>query len=276
MLSKVSILDVGITNETDDVILEYLLQRLKLDKKLYIVTPNPEILVYANRHDSFKKILNDAEISLADGTGLFLASIFLAKPLKQRIPGVNFVEEICKNTVRKPVSIGFLGGGQGVAQRTAECLLKKYPGLMVSYVSEEWKPQGFENGQVLRSKYHVSSKKQEKNERKKILNTNYLIQNTDVIDILFVAFGHPKQEEWIHKNLDKLPVKCAMGVGGAFDYISGGVKRAPFMIRAIGLEWLYRLIREPWRWRRQLSLFTFIKLVFQEMVGKKGFRQNSQ
>jgi N-acetylglucosaminyldiphosphoundecaprenol N-acetyl-beta-D-mannosaminyltransferase len=256
MLKKDYILNVGVTNETAGNILEYILQRLKTGYKFYIVTPNPEIIVYANRHETFKNILNNAEISLPDGTGLFLASILMGKPFRQRIPGVNFVEEICKSTVRKPISIGFLGGRAGVAQKAAECLLKKYPDLEIVFISEEWGAEGFD--------FHLNSNIKSQND--KSLKTKN--QGSD-IDILFVAFGHPKQEEWIYNNLDKIPVKAAMGVGGAFDFISGEVRRAPFMIRAIGFEWLYRLVREPWRWRRQLALIEFIKLVVRERFGKK-------
>lgn len=77
-------------------------------------------------------------------------------------------------------------------------------------------------------------------------------------DLLFVAFGHPKQEKWIAKNLSRFPVKVAMGVGGAFDYISGQVPRAPIRLRRIGLEWLFRLLLQPWRIKRQLKLLTFV------------------
>lgn len=233
MLNKNSFLGVDITNETADKILEYLLERLKSEEKFYIVTPNPEILVYARSHKNFKNILNHAEISLPDGTGLFLASIFMGKPFNQRIPGVDFIDFICKNTVRNPISMGFLGGRGKVAEKTAECLRKKYPYLDIRFVGEEWD-------------YNSKEK----------------------IDLLFVAFGHPKQEEWIFTNLDKIPVKAAMGVGGAFDYISGHVTRAPYLIRAIGFEWLYRLVKEPWRWKRQLALITFVKLIFKERVGR--------
>ena len=255
MLDKNSFLGVEITNETADRILEYLLQRLKSDEKFYIVTPNPEILVYANSHKNYKNILNFAEIALADGTGLFLASIFMGKPFKQRIPGVEFLEFICKRTVRSPISMGFLGGKGGVAERTVECLSAKYPWLQVVFVGEEW--NGLANG-----KWQMANGKKEK---------LYAISNkpSASIDLLFVAFGHPKQEEWIYNNLDKLPVKAAMGVGGAFDYISGQATRAPWLVRAIGFEWLFRLFKEPWRFKRQLALFTFVKLVFKERFASK-------
>ena len=250
MLSKIKIVDVGITNESNDTILEYLLHRLKKDSKFYIVTPNPELLGMAHKNKHYKSILNNAEISLADGSGLFMASIFLGKPLKQRIPGVDFLEFICKSVEDKPISIGFLGGGAGVAEKTAERLLNKYPRLDVVFVGSDWNDEGYRVAAKL-----GKSSKQDPNVK---------------IDLLFVAFGSPKQEEWIYKNLDHLPVKAAMGVGGAFDFIAGEVTRAPFILRYLWFEWLYRLIREPWRWHRQLALFTFIRLVLRERFGKKS------
>lgn len=262
MLKKDFILNTGITNDTTENILEYTLQRIKYDQKFYIVTPNPEILVYASRHKTYRDILNNAEISLPDGTGLFLASILMGKPFRQRIPGVNFVEEICKSVVRKPVSIGFLGAGPGVAQKAAECLLKKYPSLNIVFVSGEW-----DTGQS--PSPTATGVEQGWTRVDKSKGTLTFVNKPTAIDLLFVAFGYPKQEEWIYKNLEKIPVKAAMGVGGAFDYISGEVRRAPFMVRAIGFEWLYRLFKEPWRWRRQLALITFVKLVGKEIFTSK-------
>lgn len=224
MLSKTEFLGVGITNETAEDVLEYIEDRLKKGPKFYIVTPNPEILVHASKNPSFKKILNEAEIALPDGTGLFLASILRLKPFKQRIPGINFMEELCK----KPLSIGLLGGKPGIADRVADRLLKLNPKLNIKFVGSEWPPR----------------------------------DPVEKMDILFVAFGHPKQEEWIYQNLDKLQVKAAMGVGGAFDYISGEISRAPWIVQFLGFEWLFRLIKQPWRWKRQLALLEFIKLVF--------------
>ena len=87
-----------------------------------------------------------------------------------------------------------------------------------------------------------------------------------IFSLLFVAFGAPKQEEWIYENLPKIPVKAAMGVGGAFDYLSGDVTRAPQFVRAVGLEWFFRLIAEPWRWKRQLALPKFLWLLLREKV----------
>lgn len=246
MIEKKNILGVGITNATKKEILEYVIKSLEnFKKKLFLVTPNPEFLVLANKNLEFKNILNRAELASADGVGVLLASKILGKQLKERFAGVDLVESLCKEIVRKPITVGFLGGRSGVAEKTVECLQKKYPGLKVVFASEEWSNDN--SGRLS----HVA-------EAPSINN----------IDILFVAFGAPKQEFWINDNLGKIPVKIAIGVGGAFDYISGRVKRAPVWVQKIGLEWLYRLISEPWRIKRQLSLLKFIWLVFREKLSK--------
>jgi N-acetylglucosaminyldiphosphoundecaprenol N-acetyl-beta-D-mannosaminyltransferase len=231
MLQNIKILGVNITNEKTDRILEYFFSSIKNSKaKLFIITPNPEMLVYAHRHLGYQDNLNRASLALPDGVGLFFASGFMGENLRERTTGVDFIEKICEKSRDLPLSMGFLGGKGGVAKQTAERLQQKYPWINVVFVAEEWTGDG----------------------------------NKEKIDILFVAFGVPKQEEWISKHLNILPIKAAMGVGGAFDFLSGSVPRAPFVIRFIGLEWLFRLIIEPWRWRRQLALVEFIYLVFKQ------------
>jgi N-acetylglucosaminyldiphosphoundecaprenol N-acetyl-beta-D-mannosaminyltransferase len=284
MLRKSYILGVGITNETEDKILEYLLLSLKQPTtKYYIVTPNPEILVYAHNHPGYKKILNVA-IALPDGVGVFLGCALMGHALRERITGVDFMEEVCRRSAEQPLRMGFLGGRGGVAEKTAECLKAKYPWIEVGFVGEEWSNGGFQDpdaGPVSpfpRPTASLPPKGTSFSEAAASLSPGArrgspalaTRSKETLIDILFVAFGHPKQEEWIYENLEHLPVKVAMGVGGAFDYISGRVVRAPFMIRAIGLEWLFRLIREPWRWRRQMALGKFVWLVVKERLGGKG------
>lgn len=265
MLNTTKLLDVLLTNESTDTILEYVFEHLKTThKKLFIVTPNPEILVYASKHQEYKRLLNKANLALPDGIGVFLASGLQGNPLKERIPGVDFMEELCNKSRGKAVSIGLLGGKRGVAKRTAECLKEKYPWIRVAFTSSEW-PDGL---------FDLPFTKLPKPESKaaevfeEMFNIPTAAKEAPTIDILFVAFGFPKQEEWIYKNLDRLPVKAAMGVGGAFDYLSGNVPRAPYMIRAMGFEWLYRLIRQPWRIKRQLALLEFISLVIKARFGK--------
>ncbi|HWY79893.1 MAG TPA: WecB/TagA/CpsF family glycosyltransferase, partial [Candidatus Sulfotelmatobacter sp.] len=246
-----------ITNERGNIILEYFLERLKnIKKKSFIITPNPEMLVYAHKDLAYQSKLNCADIALADGIGLFFAGSLMGEQLKERITGVDFIEKLCEMSREKPISMGFLGGRAGIAERTAECLLKKYPYLDIVFAGADWNDHGFDF--KLR---HTESKMKEEKLKKQI-------KKVITIDILFVAYGVPKQEEWIYKNLQKLPVKAAMGVGGSFDFLSGTVRRAPFIIRYAGLEWLFRLIVQPWRWKRQLALIEFIFFVFKDYFAK--------
>lgn len=234
MLEKRNILGVGITSATTDKVLEYIIRGLEQSsKKYYIVTPNPEILTFAVCDSSYKNILNKAKIALADGVGVTIAAKMLGMRLRGRVTGVDLLERLCKAVAEKPITVGFLGGRHRIAEGTAECLQKKYTGLKVAFVGQEWSDKLLKSPKLLRLP----------------------------MDILFVALGAPKQERWISENLDRLPVKIAIGVGGAFDYISGQVPRAPLSIRKIGLEWLFRLLVQPWRLKRQIALLKFMYLV---------------
>jgi len=260
MFNKKKLLGIEFTLATEEEVLEYIITGLeKSAEKYYVVTPNPELLVIANKNTNYKKVLNGAKLALPDGVGVMIAGQLLGKQLKQKITGVDLMKKICERVAEKPITIGFLGAGPGVAEKAAECLVSCYPGLKVVFVNEEWEQSGFERAK----KYQEDEKN-----NKSGLNAKYKIHNT--IDILFVAFGSPKQELWIAENLEKLPVKVAIGVGGSFDFISGKVKRAPEWMRKIGLEWLFRLIIQPWRIKRQFSLVIFSLLVFKEMIAGRS------
>lgn len=250
-LAFINILGVKVTQAHEDRVLEYLSKILEGNhKKVFVVTPNPEIIVHAVKTPSYMNMLNSAQIALPDGVGISLAARMLGKGGISRIAGVDFMlklssllnskneelisgqKALVKNT-KSLYSVGLFGGQPGVAERTSKCLQKKYSRLVISYASDTWSESEVRNKHM---------------------------------DILFVALGHPKQEKWIHENLDKIPAKIVMGVGGSFDYISGGVSRAPKLLRNVGLEWLYRLIIQPWRWKRQLALVEFVVLVVKEAV----------
>ncbi len=177
---------------------------------------------------------------------------------------MDLLEDICERVAEKPITVGFLGGGPKIAEITAERLLAKYPNLKINFVGQEWGNEGF--GFVSNSKFKIQSSKLQFKIKNLVSKTKDQRQKT--IDILFVAFGAPKQEMWMAENLDKLPVKVMMGVGGAFDYLSGKVPRAPILIRRLGFEWLFRLIVQPWRIKRQLALLEFIWLVVNEKMEK--------
>ncbi len=240
MLDKNLLLGVGISKDSGDKILELIIRGLeKKQKKHYVVTLNPELLVISSKDPSYKKVLNNAKIASVDGIGVLAAARLFGVKVGKRLTGVDMVKNLCKEVSKKPITVGFLGARPGVAELTAECLQKKYPGLNV-VLAESGNPD---------------------DKTVSLINKKL---NKKTINILFVAFGSPKQEFWIAKNLDKLPVNVAVGVGGAFDFISGKVKRAPSLFRKLGLEWLFRLLIQPWRIKRQLSLIVFIFLVLKQ------------
>lgn len=230
---KKYLLGVGISNVTKEEVLEFIYTGLQKPlKNYYIVTPNPELLMLAHKDKEYKMILNNAKLALADGIGVLWGAKIMGRLLKQRITGVDLTESLCKYVAKRPITVSFLGGGPGIAELTSECLRKKYPDLRVSWFSQE---------------YNESLKEKK-------------------TDILFVAFGSPKQEVWISKNINNLNAKVVMGVGGAFDFITGKVPRAPKLLRDLGVEWLFRLIVQPWRIKRQIWLIIYIFLVLKEKI----------
>lgn len=224
---KVDVLGVKVDDVTMDEAIDRVCGWLARGGRHYIVTPNPEMVVAAQKDEIFKKILNDADLAIPDGRGLKLSG-----KVKNTVYGTDFMEKLVSLAAEKGFTTGFLGGRDEVAKKTAECLKKKYPGLKVAFAESGGEVD--EDGELVAAA---------------------------PTDLLFVAFGHIKQEKWIVSNLDKIPVKVAMGVGGAFDYLSGTVPRAPEWIRNLGFEWLFRLLIQPWRIKRQLALFKYLWLI---------------
>lgn len=229
------ILNIRIDNLSKPQVRQKVSEFLTSNTQHKIFTPNPEMLVDARKDEYFKKVLNSGDLNVCDGFGLSLVSG------ATRIPGTDLMQDICRLAAEQGRSVYLLGSGSDeVVKKTAEALKNKFSQLRIVGYSK--------GGKIERSKdYKIGYDKEENDD---VLH--------DIImkapDILFVAFGHGKQEKWIHENLPHLPsVKIAMGVGGAFDYISGKTKRAPLFLRQIGLEWLYRLFREPFRLKRILK-----------------------
>jgi N-acetylglucosaminyldiphosphoundecaprenol N-acetyl-beta-D-mannosaminyltransferase len=245
---KIEILGVKIDNLSLQEVLENIKKYLISPNQHYIVTPNPEFLVAAQTDSHFKEILNYADIAIADGYGLVKAAKFFKKKLF-RITGVDLIWFICQLAEQNSYSVYFLGGFDEAAQKTADSLVDEFPNLIVA---------GAESGGEIRDP--------------KIIDQT-LIENINrgKPQILFVALGQVKQEKWIFHNLDKLPtVKVAMGVGGAFDYVSGQIKRAPEFYQKFGLEWLYRLVQQPQRWPRIVNAV----IVFPWLVLKSKIKPN--
>lgn len=215
-----------------------------------IFTPNPEMLVKAHHDPTFRAVLNRGDLNVCDGFGIRLLSLFRI----QRISGIDFMLDLCALAENEAKSIFLLGSGNDrVVAETAEALRRMYPKLVIA---------GFHSGPRLYEAadgFFVQD-----NENAGLIN----LINLSKPDMLFVAFGMGKQEKWIDTYLPQVPtVKIAIGVGGAFDYISGRVGRAPLLLRKIGLEWLWRLVRQPWRIIRILNATVrFSYLVLKDIV----------
>ncbi len=236
-MKAISILGVRIDDVSLDEAVDLVKSGLDDKKKYRIFTPNPEFLMAARGDPEFRTVLNNSDLNIPDGVGLKLSG-----QVKNTTSGVDLMVRLCQLASQNGLTVGFLGGKAGVAKRCAERLLNRYPGLKITIA--EGGPKVNDQGEVLSGEPKP--------------DTRYQIPDTD---LLFVGFGQIKQEKWISNNMAKLPVKVIMGVGGAFDYLSGDVVRAPKWVRSLGLEWLFRLISQPWRIKRQLVLIKYIWLV---------------
>lgn len=237
-------------------------------KSLHLVTLNPEMIVYAEKDKAFAAIVREADLRTPDGIGILWAAHFLSlpakqnrsgkifqlinalisvllaphrikKPLKERITGADLLLRLADYSQKKGWRIFLLGAEEGVAGIVAEKLRLRFSGVNIVG-------------------YHAGSP-HEKDDPE----TFRRIQSV-MPDILFVAYGSPKQEFWIRRNLSSLPfVRAAIGVGGAFDFYAGKIRRAPSFLRKVGLEWLWRLFRQPFRLPRIWNATgRFIRLVY--------------
>lgn len=231
---RVRILDIPIDKLTYAQLLEQLGGYIDRADRLYqVCTVNPEFVMIAQTDAIFRHILQRADLCLADGVGLLYASRYVGNPLTVRVTGSDGVPLIAERAAQQGWRLYLLGAGEGIAEQAAQALRTRHPNLMIVGTYSGSPAPAEEDALVER------------------------INATDA-DILFVAYGAPNQDKWIARNAPRLKVKVAMGVGGTFDYLSGHVKLAPNWIRTIGFEWLYRLIRQPNRLRRQLRLPRFV------------------
>ncbi len=210
-----------------------------------ICTPNSEMLVDASRDRAFRDILNASSLNICDSAG---PELFSGKRLT-RIPGVDFVHDICDIAVTQKKSIYIVGtASQSILQHAAQALQQRHPGLGIA---------GYSTGPQYMYKQGSVTTPEEKT------HTDVLVSiQTATADIVLVALGHKKQETWIHQYSARMPdVSVFMGVGGAIDFISGSIPRAPQIIRTLRIESLYRLLKEPWRFPRVMKAIIVFPLV---------------
>lgn len=241
-MERVNILGVDIDNVTLKDAKNRVLDFIKADEGLKsIYTPNSEIVMEASKNEKFINVLNQGNLIIADGIGLVYASKIRKKPLEERVTGFDLSIEILDLADKNGFKIYLLGCEEGVADRAKEEIEKSYPNAKVVGTHS-----GFFKG------YHIGYENHEEE--------NAIIDeiNDSGADILFVGLGAPKQEFWIEHNKERLNVKVAIGNGGTMNIIAGDAKRAPEFFQKAGLEWLYRLIKEPKRITRQIQLPIFL------------------
>jgi len=198
-----------------------------------IATVNPEFVMAAQNDAEFRRVLAAADLCLPDGVGLLYAARRSGRRLPERVPGSELVYRLAERAAARGWPLFLLGAAPGVAEEAAAILGDRYPGLHIAgtYAGS---PDPAEDEAIVRR------------------------VNDSGATLLFVAYGAPKQDKWIARNRDALTtVRLAIGVGGSLDFITGRAVRAPRWLQRLGLEWLHRLIREPWRWRRMLALPRF-------------------
>lgn len=199
-----------------------------------VVTANPEIIMLARQDPEFGEILAGADMITADGIGVVVAARLLGIPLKERVTGIDLSRELFRLAQAKGYRIYLLGAAPGVAEKAALNLSKDFPGLQIVGCHDGYFA---EDGPVVAD---IRAK---------------------APDVLLVALGMGKQEKWIWRHKAALGVPVAIGVGGSLDVYAGLVRRAPRWMRKTGLEWLYRLLRQPSRFGRMLALPYFLGLV---------------
>ncbi len=224
---RITILDIPIDNLTENEALTQIATFLANGDPHQIVTVNPEFVMEAQQNAPFREVLCQADLAAPDGFGLVLAARWLRNPLRGRVTGVALTHRLAALAAKKGYRLFLLGAAPGVAEQAAQVLQETYPGLQIAGCfagSPHPRHEPFLRQIILAARP----------------------------DILLVAYGHPRQDLWIARNQPFLRVPVAMGCGGVFDYLTGRVPFAPAWIRSLGLEWLYRLVSQPHRWRRIL------------------------
>lgn len=243
-----TILGITLHPQSKEKILEQIILFTRNPKDfLHIVSINPENVIISQQNEKFKKVLNYAQIQIVDGVGILLAGAILGIDINIRITGVDLMKDILDLCKKEPLRVMFLGAKHDLANKLAECYRQKYPN------AKFYGLEGFKNIQ---------------NPTKSEEDHIFSIVSEMRPHILFAAFGSPAQELWFERNRASLQGIVCMGVGGGFDFISGKISRAPLFLRRVGLEWFYRLVIEPWRWKRQLRILTFLYLVLKQKLQK--------
>jgi N-acetylglucosaminyldiphosphoundecaprenol N-acetyl-beta-D-mannosaminyltransferase len=240
---SVSVLGIRVDRLTQRQALDYIDQLISLRREhseevrcQQVITVNTEFVIEAQRNTAFRACINEAELVVPDGMGIVWATRYLGRPAPERVTGTDTLPELAKLCAARGYRLYLLGAAPGVAESAAERLCALAPDLQIAgtYAGS---PDPAEEEPILERIRQAQA------------------------DVVCVAYGAPAQELWIYRNLSRLPAAVAMGVGGAYDFLAGRKLRAPKAMQRMGLEWLYRLYREPWRIWRMLAIPRFMILV---------------
>ncbi len=240
---RTEILGVGFDSLTKAEAADKAFSLMEERRAAYVVTPNPEIVMLCNKDAGMMEATRKADLVIPDGIGVIYGAKILSRPLKERVPGIELATELISRLPDKNKSVFLFGAKPGIADMAAQELQKKYPGLKVC---------GTENGYFTDDAPIIE----------KI--------NAAAPDLLLVCLGAPKQEKWMLANTGKLNAGLMMGLGGSLDVFAGVVQRSPDSWNRLGLEWLYRLIKQPSRIKRMIKLPLFLFAAVGERIrGKK-------
>jgi N-acetylglucosaminyldiphosphoundecaprenol N-acetyl-beta-D-mannosaminyltransferase len=245
MNASVHILGVRIDDVTYAEFLDTVSRLVRQQSMSQIVTVNTEYLLAAYRDPGFADVLRLSALNVPDGIGVVWAARWLGRPLRERVTGSDGIYRLAELCAQHGFRLYLLGAAPGIAQQAAAILSRRYPRLVVCGTFSG-SPSASEEAEICRRIHEARA------------------------DVLLVAYGGSVQEAWIAHNQAQTGAAVAMGVGGAFDFVAGVQKRAPRWMQRAGLEWLYRLIRQPWRWRRMLALPQTAVLVFWQRFRRQG------
>lgn len=218
---------------------EQIVALLQAHEPSYVVTLGTEMIVRAQDDERFREILNGASLSLCDTVGVMYAARLHDVFIRQPVTGVDLIDPLCEALAAQKASVYLLGAAGDTAERAARGLLERHPNLHVAGWHHGYFPPNEDDA----------------------VAAGILQSGAQVV---LVGMGSPRQEYWLAEQLRATRCRVGIGVGGSFDVMAGNVKRAPAAWQRLGLEWLYRLIREPKRWRRQLALPRFLWMVIRE------------
>lgn len=236
---RIDVLGVGFDNLTMEEAVDEGMRLINEPGPHYVVTPNPEIVEVCREDAAANRAVNGADLVIPDGIGVIYGAKILGTPLKQKLPGIEFAACLMQRMAAEKKSLYLLGAKPGVAELAAEKLRETYPGLIIAGTHDGY----FQDDRPIVADIRAS-----------------------MADVVFVCLGAPKQEKWMEQNGAATGAHLLLGLGGSLDVFAGVVQRAPEIFTKTGMEWFYRLLKQPSRIGRMMRLPLFLV----HAVGEKG------